>query len=120
MKESFGRRRSGPGVIRPIPVDDDDGRGALNAELSDISSIWFMRFHQPAAHITAGFLPYLSTGGTDSGFLREKGVICYGFDPTVVSWEDWDTVHGIDERISVENIVNGTRMLYRVIEKFCT
>ncbi len=66
------------------------------------------------------FFPYLSTGGTDSGFLREKGVICYGFDPTLVSWEDHDTVHGIDERVSIDNMVNGTRVLYRVIEKFCT
>ncbi|KPJ61167.1 MAG: hypothetical protein AMJ46_02255 [Latescibacteria bacterium DG_63] len=66
-----------------------------------------------------GFFPYLSAGGTDSGFLREKGVVCYGFDPTIVSWEEQDTVHGIDERISVQNMVNGTRMLYRVIEQFC-
>jgi acetylornithine deacetylase/succinyl-diaminopimelate desuccinylase-like protein len=66
------------------------------------------------------FVPYLSTGGTDSGFLREKGVICYGFDPTLTTWEDQDTVHGIDERVSIENMVNGTRVLYRVIEKFCS
>ncbi|UCF78406.1 MAG: M20/M25/M40 family metallo-hydrolase [Candidatus Eiseniibacteriota bacterium] len=68
----------------------------------------------------AAFLPYLSTGGTDSGFLREKGVVCYGFDPTLVSWEDWDTVHGIDEKISVGNMVNGTMMLFKVVQKFCT
>jgi acetylornithine deacetylase/succinyl-diaminopimelate desuccinylase-like protein len=67
-----------------------------------------------------GFLPYLSTGGTDSGFLREKGVTCYGFDPTLVTWEDQDTVHGIDEKVSIKNMVNGTRVLYRVIEEFCT
>ncbi len=68
----------------------------------------------------AGFLPYLSPGGTDSGFLREKGMACYGFDPTFLTWDEVDTVHGVDERISVDNLVRGTLMLYRVIEKFCT
>jgi acetylornithine deacetylase/succinyl-diaminopimelate desuccinylase-like protein len=68
----------------------------------------------------AAFLPYLSPGGTDSGFLREKGVICYGFDPAFQTWEEWDTVHGIDERISVESLVNGTLILFRVLERFCT
>lgn len=68
----------------------------------------------------AAFLPYLSPGGTDSGFLREKGVICYGFDPAFATWEEWDTVHGIDERISAESLVTGTLILYRVLERFCT
>ena len=68
----------------------------------------------------AAFLPYLSPGGTDSGFLREKGVICYGFDPAFATWEEWDTVHGIDERISIESLVNGTLILFRVLERFCT
>ncbi|MCX5801330.1 MAG: M20/M25/M40 family metallo-hydrolase [Candidatus Eisenbacteria bacterium] len=68
----------------------------------------------------AAFLPYLSPGGTDSGFLREKGIICYGFDPAFATWEEWDTVHGIDERISTESLVNGALILFRVLERFCT
>jgi acetylornithine deacetylase/succinyl-diaminopimelate desuccinylase-like protein len=68
---------------------------------------------------SAGFLPYMSPGGTDSGFLREKGMICYGFDPTFLTWDEVDTVHGVDERISVENLVRGTLLLYRVLERFC-
>jgi len=68
----------------------------------------------------AAFLPYLSPGGTDSGFLREKGIVCYGFDPAFATWEEWDTVHGIDERISVESLARGTLILYRVLERFCT
>jgi acetylornithine deacetylase/succinyl-diaminopimelate desuccinylase-like protein len=68
----------------------------------------------------AEFLPYMSPGGTDSGFLREKGMVCYGFDPTFLSWDEVDTVHGVDERISVDNLVRGTLLLYAVLKKFCT
>jgi acetylornithine deacetylase/succinyl-diaminopimelate desuccinylase-like protein len=30
------------------------------------------------------------------------------------------TVHGIDERISIENLIFGTSVLYDVVEKFMT
>jgi len=67
----------------------------------------------------AAFLPYMSPGGTDSGFLREKGMTCYGFDPTFLTLEEEDTIHGVDERVSVENLTRGTLLLYRVLERFC-
>jgi len=67
----------------------------------------------------AGFLPYMSPGGTDSGFLREKGMVCYGFDPTFLTLDEEDTIHGVDERVSVENLTRGTLLLYRVLERFC-
>jgi acetylornithine deacetylase/succinyl-diaminopimelate desuccinylase-like protein len=68
----------------------------------------------------AGFLPYMSPGGTDSGFLREKGMTCYGFDPTFLTWDEVDTIHGVDERVTTENLTRGTLMLYTVLERFCT
>jgi len=72
------------------------------------------------AEPSAGFLPYMSPGGTDSGFLRERGMVCYGFDPTFLTWDEVDTIHGVDERVSVDNLTRGTLMLYRVLERFCT
>jgi len=30
------------------------------------------------------------------------------------------SIHGIDERISIENLVFGTSVLYNVVEKFMT
>ncbi|MBN1504137.1 MAG: M20/M25/M40 family metallo-hydrolase [Candidatus Eisenbacteria bacterium] len=71
-------------------------------------------------HPDAAFVSYMSPGGTDSGFLREKGIVCYGFDPTFLTWEEVDTIHGVDERVSVENLTTGVLMLYRVLERFCT
>jgi len=67
--------------------------------------------------------PILLTGGTDSRFFRRLGAACYGFQPTLSDLpysEILKMVHGIDERISIKNLVFGTSVLYTVVEKFMT
>jgi acetylornithine deacetylase/succinyl-diaminopimelate desuccinylase-like protein len=67
--------------------------------------------------------PILLTGGTDSRFFRKIGSICYGFQPLRADMpygEMLKTVHGIDERISIENLVFGTSVLYNLVERFMT
>jgi len=67
--------------------------------------------------------PILLTGGTDSRFFRKIGSICYGFQPIRADMpygEILETIHGIDERISTENLVFGTSVLYNVVERFMT
>jgi acetylornithine deacetylase/succinyl-diaminopimelate desuccinylase-like protein len=68
-----------------------------------------------------GVTPMLSTGGTDSRFFRRKGSVCYGFQPMYPEKFAGKVVkreHGIDERISVENLVFGTSVLYETVKKF--
>jgi acetylornithine deacetylase/succinyl-diaminopimelate desuccinylase-like protein len=70
-----------------------------------------------------GLIPVMLTGGTDSRFFRKKGSVCYGFHPVrpETSYSKMqETIHGIDERISIENLVFGTSVLYNVIERFMT
>ncbi|MCK4434617.1 hypothetical protein KAU92_03925 [Candidatus Bathyarchaeota archaeon] len=53
----------------------------------------------------------------------EMGSICYGFHPMCADipyGETRKTIHGIDERISTENLVFGTSVLYNVVESFMT
>ena len=67
--------------------------------------------------------PILLTGGTDSRFFRKIGSTCYGFQPIRADLpygEILKMVHGIDERISTENLVFGTSILYNVVERFMT
>jgi acetylornithine deacetylase/succinyl-diaminopimelate desuccinylase-like protein len=68
--------------------------------------------------------PTMLTGGTDSRFFRRKGSVCYGFHPVradQLSYSEMqETIHGIDERISVSNLVFGTSVLYETIERFMT
>jgi acetylornithine deacetylase/succinyl-diaminopimelate desuccinylase-like protein len=70
-----------------------------------------------------GVTPTLTTGGTDSRFFRETGSICYGFHPMRPD-EPNDLLekrmHGIDERITIENLIFGTSIFYETVKKFMT
>jgi len=70
-----------------------------------------------------GITPAMTTGGTDSHFFRETGSICYGFHPMRPD-EPNDLLekrmHGIDERITIENLVWGTSVFYEIIKRFMT
>jgi acetylornithine deacetylase/succinyl-diaminopimelate desuccinylase-like protein len=70
-----------------------------------------------------GVTPMLMTGGTDSRFFRRKGSVCYGFQPMypeVSSGKIVKLEHGINERISKENLIFGTTLLYETVKKFMT
>ncbi|MEM2988251.1 MAG: M20/M25/M40 family metallo-hydrolase [Candidatus Bathyarchaeia archaeon] len=67
--------------------------------------------------------PILLTGGTDSRFFRNLGAACYGFQPALSDLpysEILKMVHGVDERISVKNLVFGASVLYHVVKRFLT
>jgi acetylornithine deacetylase/succinyl-diaminopimelate desuccinylase-like protein len=70
-----------------------------------------------------GVCPTLTTGGTDSQFFRKAGSICYGFHP-VIPEEPNDEyekrMHGIDERLSIKNLVFGVSVFYEVVKRFMT
>jgi acetylornithine deacetylase/succinyl-diaminopimelate desuccinylase-like protein len=72
---------------------------------------------------SCGVTPTLTTGGTDSRFFRETGSVCYGFHPMRPD-EPNDMLekrmHGIDERITVENLVFGTSVFYEAVKRFMT
>ena len=71
-----------------------------------------------------GVAPVLMTGGTDSRFFRRAGSVCYGFHPLISETRYGEKStrreHGIDERISLENLVFGASVLYETIKQFMT
>jgi acetylornithine deacetylase/succinyl-diaminopimelate desuccinylase-like protein len=69
--------------------------------------------NDPAAVMTTPLL----TAATDCRYFRSRGVACYGFLPFVLSVKDYDGFHGNDERLSVENVHRGTRLLYDVVRR---
>ncbi len=62
----------------------------------------------------AGLVPFLVPGGTDGRFLRPKGVICYGFAPTLPGTAE-STVHGKNERIGVDSLEFGLKVLWDAV-----
>jgi acetylornithine deacetylase/succinyl-diaminopimelate desuccinylase-like protein len=62
-------------------------------------------------------VPYLMSGGTDNKALSDLGIIGYGYSPVKLP-EDLDffaLFHGVDERIPVEGLVFGVRVLARFL-----
>jgi acetylornithine deacetylase/succinyl-diaminopimelate desuccinylase-like protein len=66
--------------------------------------------HDPNACI----VPFLVPGSTDGRFLRPKGVVCYGFCPTLPGTAD-RTIHGINERVSLKTMDFGLRVLWDTV-----
>jgi acetylornithine deacetylase/succinyl-diaminopimelate desuccinylase-like protein len=65
-------------------------------------------------------VPLLLPGATDSRFLREKGMTTYDFCPFRIPEKEIFRVHGNDERIAIENLRFGMKMLVEVIKQVAT
>jgi acetylornithine deacetylase/succinyl-diaminopimelate desuccinylase-like protein len=63
----------------------------------------------------APVIPSVITGFTDSHYFRERGIASYGFVPFVLHEDDERTVHGVNERVSVENLRDGVRRLVTLL-----
>ena len=61
-------------------------------------------------------IPGVATGFTDSHFFRDLGIPSYGFTPVIIDEGERARVHGNDERISVENMTAGARLLREIVE----
>ena len=83
---------------------------------------------------TAMAEPFLAAGGVHwtfkgrrchreieaaGGYFRQRGYPAYGFGPMVLEQSDIDRVHGIDDRISVDNLVLGIKIARDVIRELC-
>jgi acetylornithine deacetylase/succinyl-diaminopimelate desuccinylase-like protein len=66
----------------------------------------------------APVLPYMSTGTTDSAWLRLRSVQTYGLNPFPLTEEDALRIHGNDERISLDSFRKGVEFLYAIVTDF--
>ena len=56
--------------------------------------------------------PSICAGGTDARFFRKVGVPAYGLVPTMLTAEDRKGFHGLDERLAIENLLLGTKIIH--------
>jgi acetylornithine deacetylase/succinyl-diaminopimelate desuccinylase-like protein len=71
--------------------------------------------HFPDALAVASLL----FGASDSRFFRKKDIPCYGVCPVLFSLDELGKIHGIDERISEENMIRGTGVFIDIVKKLC-
>ena len=68
----------------------------------------------------AVLVPSVSTGFTDSHFFRDAGIVSYGFAPFLYLEHEATGVHGNNERISIENLRRGTKIMTDLLFEFAT
>jgi acetylornithine deacetylase/succinyl-diaminopimelate desuccinylase-like protein len=80
---------------------------------------------KPIEAITAGMwpgvpvVPVMSTGATDSLYLRKAGIPIYGTSGIFHDIDD-SRAHGKDERIGVKAFFDGQEYLYRLVKAFAS
>src|SRR5919197_510315 len=78
---------------------------------------------QPIEKLTAQFwpgipvIPSMSTGATDSRFLRAIGIPAYGHSGLAGDIDD-NRAHGRDERVPVKSFYEGLEYLYQLVKTF--
>ena len=62
-------------------------------------------------------LPVMSSWFTDSRAFRKAGTPAYGFIPALLTPADYATIHGHDERISIENVRLGCQVIFELVRR---
>ena len=84
---------------------------ALYSAIEKVSAIYF-----PGTPV----VPRLDSGYTENQRYRPLGINSYGFTPYTSTDEEGSTEHGNDERIRVEEVRRGFRVLYDVVMTVAT
>jgi acetylornithine deacetylase/succinyl-diaminopimelate desuccinylase-like protein len=74
------------------------------------------RAHVPNVTVT----PSLFVAGTDARFFRQRGVPSYGLLPCLLTADDLKGYHGIDERLSTDNLTLGTKIILDLTARLAT
>jgi acetylornithine deacetylase/succinyl-diaminopimelate desuccinylase-like protein len=62
-------------------------------------------------------VPSVSSGFTDSHFFRDMDIVAYGYGPEVLTPDESNRIHGNDERVSVQNVRRGVRLVLEILEE---
>ncbi len=94
--------------------------GGLAAPPSSLESDFYTTISKVATaqFANAPVVPFQSTGATDSAQLRLHNVQAYGFLPFPLAEEDYQRMHGDDERIPLQSFTKGIDVLARIVAEF--
>ena len=100
-------------IIRAMPPTETSSATPLFEQLART-----LREHDPGGHP----LPYMIPGFTDSKAYSRLGTKCYGYSPVRLPNDGVSFTrmyHGDDERVPVDGLKWGVRVLYEAVSRFC-
>ena len=108
--------------IRKAVNDPNVTIAPLNAEFrvanySPTDNALYATIRQVSARYFPGtpVVPHITSGYTENQRYRPLGIASYGFTPYTATEEEGNTEHGNDERIRVEEVRRGPRILFDVV-----
>lgn len=109
-------------AIRRVVSDPNVTVDPINAEFrvanySPTDTALYQAIRRVSADYFPGtpVVPRLTSGYTENQRYRPLGIHCYGFSPFTATDEEGSTEHGNDERIRIEELRRGPRILYDVV-----
>ncbi len=109
-------------AVRRVVNDPDVTVEPLNAEFrvanySGTDNPLFAAIKQVSSKYFPGtpVVPHITSGYTENQRYRPLGIVAYGFTPYAATEEEGNTEHGNDERIRVEEVRRGPRILFDVV-----
>ncbi len=117
LKEQFKKALGSLEGLEIEPIQRDPGT------ISPYETELFQVIEELASEADPGArcVPFMALGGTDSRFFRETfGTIAYGFQPLKMDLPldiFMKLAHGVDERISQDNLIYGTKFLVNLVKK---
>jgi acetylornithine deacetylase/succinyl-diaminopimelate desuccinylase-like protein len=109
-------------ALRKVVQDPNVTIEPLNAEFrianySTTDNVLFEEIRHVSAKYFPGtpVVPHITSGYTENQRYRPLGIIAYGFNPYTATQEEGNTEHGNDERIRVEEVRRGPKLLFDVV-----
>lgn len=110
------KRRLGDDIEVEVLVEND------SLSPSPLDTEFYRAIEKSASEVDPGcpVVPLLLPGATDSRFLRKQGIVTYDFTPFRLTEKELMRVHGNNERIELENLRFGTKVLLEILKNIAT
>lgn len=110
--ESTIRQIVGEAIAIESLVEDDAIEAPFDTATVDLMAS-VLRAEDPGARA----VPYMISGGTDAKAFNRIGIDCYGFSPLQMPahLDYWGLFHSVDERVPVDGLTFGVRVLDRFL-----
>ena len=98
-------------TIEPLPGN------FRTANYSPTNTTLYSAIQQVSTHYfpRVPVVPLLTSGYTENERYRPLGIVAYGFSPYTTTDAEGSSEHGVDERIRVEEVRRGPRILFDVV-----
>jgi acetylornithine deacetylase/succinyl-diaminopimelate desuccinylase-like protein len=103
-----------------VTVEPEQGQQMPDTEPSSMTTDLYRAMEQVFQETSPGarVVPFMLLGATDGSFLRAKGMAVYGVPVFDIPRAE-SRAHGNDERLAVENLSRGSRLLLQIVKKVC-